>query len=236
MNLILLFDSDFVSDDRVQLRGRRLKHVLEVLRVAEGDQLVVGRCGGAVGTGTITQLSSDALDLHVVLDREPPPPAALTLLMSLPRPSVLSRVIASLTSFGVKRIFLMNSWRVEKSFWHSARLSEESLHEYLVEGLEQAKDTVLPSIEFRRRFRPFVEDELPAIAAGSLALVAHPAAERECPSMVSGPVTLAIGPEGGFIPSEIEMFERSGLEAVRYGERILRVEPVIPALLGRLGF
>ncbi len=236
MNLILLFDEDFVDEDRVRLRGRRLSHVLKVLRAREGDELVVGRRGGSVGTGTVTQISAEALEMQVVLDREPPPAAALTLVLSLPRPSVLSRVIASATALGVKRIFLINSWRVERSFWGSARLSDASLHDDLVEGLEQAKDTIFPSIELRRRFRPFVEDELPAIASGTLGLVAHPSAAAECPSMVRGPVTLAIGPEGGYIPNEIEMFERCGFEAVRYGERTLRVEPVIPALIGRLGF
>jgi 16S rRNA (uracil1498-N3)-methyltransferase len=110
----------------------------------------------------------------------------------------------------------------------------ESLREQLVLGLEQGRDTRLPELLLRPRFRPIVEDELPGMSAGTQALVAHPEAGRPCPRRVAGPVTLAVGPEGGFIPYEIERLEAAGFSAVRLGERILRVESAIPALLGRL--
>ena len=135
---------------------------------------------------------------------------------------------------GVKRIILMNSWRVDRSFWESAKLSPDSLRGQSILGLEQGGDTLLPQIEFRRRFTPFVEDELPAIADETTALVAHPRAASECPRGVGGPVTLAIGPEGGFIENEIAMLQRAGLTPVHLGPRILRVEAAVPAILGRL--
>lgn len=233
MNLILLFDDDFVAPDVAQLRGRRLQHVTEVHRAAVGESLVVGVAGGRIGTGVVTRLD-EVLELQVTLDREPPPPLPLTLVLALPRPKVLNRVIASATSLGVKRICLVNAWRVEKSYWKSPKLSEENLFLQRVLGLEQATDTVLPSISLHRLFRPFVEDELPAIARDSLSLVAHPVAARECPRSVAQPVTLAIGPEGGFIGPEIESLQRIGFEAVSLGARILRVETAVAALIARL--
>ena len=236
MNLLLLFESDFTSPDHVRLSGRRLEHVREVLRSREGESLSVGLIDGKIGRGVITQLAGDLLEMDVRLDSDPPPPIPLTLVLSLPRPLVLSRVLATVTSMGVKQIYLINSNRVEMSFWSSPRLHEEKLREALIAGLEQAKDTTVPSIEIRKRFRPFVEDELPSIAAGTRALVAHPGSPHAVPHRIGGPVTLAVGPEGGYIPREIEMLEASGFEPVHCGERILRVESVIPALIGRLGF
>ena len=233
MNLILLFADDFVAPDRVQLRGRRLAHVTGVHRAAVGDSLVVGLAGGRIGAGVVTRLD-DVLELQVTLDRDPPPPLPLTLVLALPRPKVLNRVIASATSLGVKRIFLINAWRVEKSYWKSPRLSEENLQLQCVLGLEQARDTVLPAIETRRLFRPFVEDELPAIAGESLSLVAHPIATNPCPRAVTRPLTLAIGPEGGFIEQEIESLRRIGFEPVSLGDRVLRVETAVAALIARL--
>ncbi len=233
MNLILLFDEDFVAPDVAQLRGRRLSHVTSVHRAAVGDSLVVGVAGGRIGAGVVTRLD-DVLELQVTLDRDPPPPLPLTLVLALPRPKVLNRAIASATSLGVKRIILVNAWRVEKSYWKSPRLSAENLGLQRILGLEQARDTVLPAIETRRLFRPFVEDELPAIARESLALVAHPIATNPCPRAVARPVTLAIGPEGGFIAQEIESLRRIGFEPVSLGERVLRVETAVAALIARL--
>ncbi len=234
MNLILLFADDFIDDAHVRLTGRRLAHVTNVHRAVVGDELVVGVEGGRIGRGEVTRLGAEALEMRVALDRDPPTPLPLTLVLALPRPKVLNRVIAGATSLGVKRIYLVNAWRVEKSYWKSPRLAEENLVTQRILGLEQARDTILPSIETRRFFRPFVEDELPAIARNSFALVAHPGGTVECPRGVSGPVTLAIGPEGGFIAEEIASLQRAGFTPVSLGERILRVETAVAAVIGRL--
>ena len=234
MNLILLFPDDFLDAERVRLTGRRLEHVQRVHRARVGQELTVGVAGGRMGRGRLTRLDAEALEMTVVLDRDPPPALPLTLVLALPRPKVLNRVIAGVTSLGVKRIVLINAWRVEKSYWKSPRLSEENLLEQCILGLEQARDTMLPTIELRRLFRPFVEGELPAMATGTLALVAHPGAASACPRAVSQAITLAIGPEGGFIAEEVASLERAGLSPVSLGERILRVETAVAILIGRL--
>lgn len=234
MNLILLFDDDFIDASRVRLTGRRLRHVTDVHRAAVGEELVTGVANGRIGRGTITRLDAEVLELDVTLDCHPPPPLPLTLILALPRPKVLNRVMASAASLGIKRIVLLNAWRVEKSYWSSPRLSPENLRAQSILGLEQARDTILPSIETRRLFRPFVEDELPALARGTRALVAHPRASEVCPRDVREPVTLVIGPEGGFIDAEIASLERAGFTAVSMGDRILRVETAVPYLAARL--
>lgn len=235
MNLILLFPEDVIdSTGLVRLRGRRLRHVLEVHRAATGDELRVGLIGGAVGSGRVLLLTPDVLEMEIRLDRTPPPPLPLTLILALPRPKMLRRVLRTASSMGVKRIMLLNSRRVEKSYWQSPYLEISAMNEQLLLGLEQARDTVLPEILVRPRFKPFVEDELPELVRNSLPLVAHPAALMECPRNVDRTVTLAIGPEGGFIPYEIEKFAGCGFSPIRLGERILSTETAVPALLARL--
>lgn len=234
MNLILLFDEDFVSPQRVRLHGRRLQHVLAVHRARVGDALRVGQVNEQVGSGVITSLGSDALEMDVVLDQAPPPALPVTLLLALPRPKSLKKVLQAATAMGVKRFVLMATWRVEKSFWDSPVLRPEGLREQIVLGLEQARDTVLPEITLRRRFKPFVEDEVPDLIRGTRALIAHPPATQSCPRNVRGSVTLAVGPEGGFIPYEVELLQAHGFETVSLGPRSLRVEHAVPALLGRL--
>jgi 16S rRNA (uracil1498-N3)-methyltransferase len=46
---------------------------------------------------------------------------------------------------------------------------------------------------------------------------------------LSGPVELAVGPEGGFSESELEQMESQGVQAVSLGPRVLRTETAAPA-------
>ena len=234
MNLILLFPEDFIAPDRVLLSGRRLLHIRQVHRAKAGDELRVGLAGGDIGLGRVARLDDTAAELSVCFEQRPPPPLAATLVLALPRPKVLRRVLGTATAMGVKRLVLLNALRVEKSFWQSPVLEPDALRENLILGLEQGCDTVLPEVLLRRRFRPFVEDELPEISAGTLALVGDPRATICCPRQVDGPVTLVVGPEGGFIPFETGLLEAAGVRPVHLGQRILRVEAAVPALLARL--
>ena len=234
MNLLLLEDGDFIAADRVLLSGRRLKHLHEVHRAEAGDSLRVGRLDGWMGSGQLLRLEAEQAELSVQLDQPPPSKLPLTLLLALPRPKMLRRVLQTVSAMGVPRLILLNSYRVEKSFWQTPFLEPTAIREQLMLGLEQARDTVLPEVLIEKRFKPFVEDRLPAISAGSLGLIGHPGAYPACPRAVDQPVTLAIGPEGGWIPFEVAKLQEAGLQPVQLGERILRVETAVTALLARL--
>ena len=235
MNLILLDTNDFTGKDgrTVRLTGRRREHITKVCRCGEGATLKVGFLGGNVGTGTVIRNSASSMELSVDLTETPPPSLPLTLVIALPRPKSLKKSIEAATSLGIKRICLIQSWRVEKSYWSSPVLAPGSLRKHMLFGLEQARDTVLPVIEVRRRFKPFVEDELPEIVEGKTALVAHPYDAAPCPFSIEGKGVLVIGPEGGFIPYEIDLLKNAGCAPVTIGRRILRVETAIAAFAGR---
>ncbi|MDZ3828253.1 16S rRNA (uracil(1498)-N(3))-methyltransferase [Pseudomonas monsensis] len=234
MNLLLLEEADFIAADRVVLRDRRLTHMQEVHRSEVGDSLRVGRINGLMGSAELLRLEAGEAELRVNLDQPPPAKLPLTLVLALPRPKMLRRVFQTVATMGVSKVILVNSYRVEKSFWQTPFLEPEAIRENLILGLEQARDTVLPDIIIEKRFKPFVEDRLPAITEGTLGLVGHPGNYPPCPRALSEPVTLAIGPEGGWIPYEIDLLGKSGLQPVQLGERILRVETAVTALLARL--
>lgn len=239
MNLLLLDDRDFPSADpthAVVTDARRCGHICGVLRAVPGDRLVVGRLRGALGTGTVQAASAEQVVLSVVLETPPPPRLPVLLLLALPRPKVLRRTLQDLAALGVARLVLLQAARVEKGFWDSPLLSPEAIDSALRLGLEQARDTRPPEVLLRRRFRPFVEDELPALAEGHRCLLAHPYAPTPLsPSVPGEPVALAVGPEGGWVEFEVGLLETAaGFQAVSVGPRILRSETALPYLLGRL--
>jgi len=239
MNLILLSDSDFITPTRVRLTDRRLDHIRDIIKPEIGQGLTVGKINGLIGQGTIVSQKKDRLELDVKLDQNPPPPLALTLILALPRPPMLKRILFSTAMLGVKRIIILNFNRVEKSLWNSSSLKPDAIEEQLILGLEQAKDTVLPEVILKKRFKPFVEDELPALIKGKTALVAHPGGHINVSPFKRGhvnvsPLLLTIGPEGGILDFEIDLLKAAGCQTLDLGPRILRTDSVLPFIVGKL--
>ena len=239
MNLVLLEDADLTGDGLARLRDARARHIRDVHRASVGDTLRVGLLGGGVGHGVVTALSPDEVVLSIVLTGSPPAPLAIDLLLAMPRPKMLRRLLAAVASMGVKRLVLINSARVEKSYFDSPLLTEPAIGEALRLGLSQARDTILPQVSIERRFRPFIEDHALDVWPGpARRLVAHPESSRDLgsvlPEPTDAPIVVAIGPEGGWVPFEIELLEARGFERFSAGPRILRVDTAVPFLLGQV--
>jgi len=233
MNLLILKAGD-ISNNIAHVTGRQLNHVFDIHNAKKGDIINVGLLNGPMGRGKILTIDNTKMSLALTLDLSPPKPLPITMILALPRPKMLRRILQTISAMGVKELYLINSSRVEKSYWQSPFLSPKAIEEQLLLGLEQAKDTTLPNVHLRKLFKPFVEDEVVKIAKDSLALVAHPSTDNRCPVDCNDSVTLAIGPEGGFIPYEIDLLKKHNFKAIHVGERILRVENAIPAIISRL--
>ncbi len=233
MNLVLLAASDIIPyTSKALLRGRRHAHVLTVHRARPGDVLNVGLEDGKMGQGRVLRLTDTELEMEVAFSAEPPPKVPVILAVALMRPPVLKRVLQTAAAMGVPQIHIFHARRVEKSFWNSTSLAPAEVREQLVLGLEQAKDTVLPSVVFHKRFKPFVEDALPDLLQGRRGVVADPSGQP-LSGEAKGPAVLIIGPEGGFIPYELEKFLAAGCVLAGMGPRILRVETAVTVFLSK---
>jgi RsmE family RNA methyltransferase len=234
VNLLIFADSNRLDTNQIRVEGRQLEHLRQVLKVQVGESLRVGELNGHCGVGTVLELGPYEAILALELTEPPPPKLPLTLILALPRPKMLRRILRTVAELGVANLHLLNSYRVEKSYWSTPALGAEKVQEYFIQGLEQARDTVLPELHLHRRFKPFVEDQLPALLANKRGLAAHPGDYPPCPRGTQEAVVLVIGPEGGFIPYEAEKLQRAGCEIVSLGKRILRVETAVSSIIGRL--
>ena len=167
MNLILLrADDAWTGDQLVCLSDRRADHIRGVLRAQVGDALRVGLVGGNQGCAQVQAINASGVVLSVQLSDPPPLRHRFDVVLALPRPKMLRRILRTVAEFGVGHLHLINSARVDKSYWQSPLLADHKLEDALMAGLERSRDTIRPEVHCYQRFRPFVEDQLPLICAG----------------------------------------------------------------------
>ena len=235
MNLILLEPSEVRSAGDVRLSGIRAAHLRNVLRVAAGHQVRVGVLDGPCGVGTVQSVSADAIELLCAFETTIPPRPRVDVLLALPRPKVLRRLWAQLAALGVGQIVLTNAERVERHYFDTHVLTSECYRPLLVEGLQQARDTRLPTVSIHRRFKVMVEDQLDGLFGRGLRLVADPVATMLAGAVVRESVDervlLAVGPEGGWNDFEVHLLETHGFEKVGMGLRTFRTDTACIALL-----
>ena len=232
MNIILLEQADWLSHDQVALNDRRYIHLRNILKTDIGAMVKVGMLNGDVGTGEVTGIDNYGARLRVTLDQAPPPRHPNDILLSLPRPKMLRRVLRTVAEMGVNTLHLVNSARVEKSYWQSPLLEPERIDAALRAGLERSADTRLPSVHLHPLFRPFVEDQLPDLMRNRGCWIAHPGAAHSLADQASGGIVM-LGPEGGFVPFEVELAQAQGARPVHIGARILSVDTAVTAALSQ---
>ena len=192
----------------------------------------VGLLGGLRGSGTVVKLSDEDTHLQIDLVESPLPRHPCNLILALPRPKMLRRVFRTAAEMGVAHLYLINSARVEKSYWQSPLLQPDRIKAALTAGLERAGDTVLPEVHLHPRFKPFIEDQLPGLIGSSACWIAHPGAP-EALATQSGEGLILLGPEGGFVPYEVELAQSMGAQPVRLSDRVLSVDTAVTAALSQ---
>ena len=234
MNIVLLNANQDCSSDIWSIEDQRqIKHLNQHLQLRAGDTLKVGVRDGQRYLTEVQSITAQQIMLRPIQTESVPNKLPVHLILALPRPKVLRRMIMDAVTLGVERISLIHSYRVDKSYWQSPFLQQ--LDDYVTLGLEQAGDTIVPEIQLYKRFKPFVEDVLPTLISEQRpAYVAHPYAEQSMPHAIAHGCNLIVGPEGGFIPYEIDLLKKNGCQAMSLGNRILRTETAVSNILGRL--
>ena len=233
MNIILLRESDWTDSGSVCLSDYRARHIINILKPELGQSLRIGLVNGNKGSGTVTAMDQTEVQLDVELSEAPPSRHPTRLVLALPRPKMLRRILRTVAEFGVDELHLIHSYRVEKSFWQSPYLETSKVEAALIQGLERAGDTVLPVVTEHRRFKPFMEDSLSSVAAERNLVIAHPSGEHRLQTEDGKKRCLLVGPEGGFIDYEVELAHALGAIVAQLGNRIMSVDTAVWAVLAR---
>ena len=233
VNLLLIEPAE-LDGGAALLADRRAAAVRDVLRATVGARLRAGVVRGPIGTAEVTAITADAVTVRFEAAAPPSAPVGVDLVLAVPRPKVLRRALQTAASAGVRRIDLVNAWRVDKSYLGSARLDAAAIAEDLRRGAEQGETTWIPDVRVHDRFMGWLDQAAPparrlcAHARGGVPL------EAALPPGAQDDVALAIGPEGGWIERELETFAARGWAIVSLGGAILRVEAALASALGQI--
>jgi 16S rRNA (uracil1498-N3)-methyltransferase len=240
VNLILIEPEEISKDGEVTLSDRRAQHLLNVLGVQIGQELRAGIVRGPRAVARVLKLGT-SVRLGLTPAAESPDVPWLDLVLALPRPKALPRIIQSAASFGVRRIDIVNAWRVDASYFASPKLTLDALLSEARLGCEQGAQTYLPEIAVHRFFVPYVEQKLTPrlrVERARRLLIAHPHSARGVESVLplgaTPPVTVVVGPDGGFVETELDTFVEAGGDSVHFGHAILRSETAVVAILSQL--
>ncbi len=239
MNLILLTQGDLEADSRATLSDHRAEHIRAILKAKAGDSIHVGRVNGPSATATIASMSETEIILDIETWNEPEPvQPTVDIIMALPRPQILRRVLRTCGMMAVRRLDLIRANRVEKSYFDSPLLEPSAYTKYLLEGMSQGEYTRLPEVEFHDRFKPFWEDTIPSRDyTNAIRLLAHNETSTNLLSLSisrNGHIVAAIGPEGGWVPFEVETMMNAHFQIINLGPWNLRVDAALVAALAQI--
>ncbi|HMU67129.1 MAG TPA: RsmE family RNA methyltransferase, partial [Cellvibrionaceae bacterium] len=120
MNILLLNPDDLNPTGTVTLRGPKLEHLNNVLKVIPGKLINVGLKNSWLDQAVVEAINSEFVQLRLLGNQQPPPPALpCSLILGLPRPRMLQRSLQTIATMGVEKLLLIASERVEKSFWQT---------------------------------------------------------------------------------------------------------------------
>lgn len=239
MNLILLEPGEIGARGEVRLSGPRAAHLINVLGVVPGQTVRIGVLNGPRGVGTVLSVIEGSVLLKCVLEAIPQAHPRIDLLLAVPRPKVLRRLWAQFAAIGVGRVLLTNAERVERAYFDTHVVTPDCYRPLLIEGLQQACDTILPEVSVHRRFKVLIEDDLDRITGKTTRLVADPSGAASAGAVLrarlgherDARVLLAIGPEGGWNAFELELLATHGFHCIGMGPRTLRADTACVALL-----
>lgn len=216
----------------VELPSDASVHLARVLRARGGEDIVLFNGDGREFLGSITSVRGSrvhaAVGAAALVDRESP--LALTLVQCVPRGDRMDFIVQKATELGVKRIVPVLSQRSVVRLDERQSAAKSAHWRAVAAGAcEQCGRNRLPVIESPRPLLSYLGGPGTALQAdaapppvrllldpdaGAGAAIAHPA----------GGADLAIGPEGGFGPDELEAFRLAGFTRISFGPRILRTE------------
>jgi 16S rRNA (uracil1498-N3)-methyltransferase len=244
-------EAELTAGSSIDLPPDTASHLAKVLRARAGDELILFNGDGREYSGAIEAVRGSRVAASVgdsrQVARESPLP--ITLVQCVPRGDRMDFIVQKATELGVARIVPVLSQRSVVRL-DKAQAESKAVHwrAVAVSACEQCGRNRLPVIEAAQPLLNYLGESVPGaglrlvlepesapLALAPLTFAPLAPASANGPAGASGlevvDAEIAIGPEGGFAPDELEAFRVAEFSPVGLGPRILRTETAAIAAL-----
>jgi len=246
LNSLIVLPCEIVSPGRAVITGRRAEYVFDYHDLKPDISVRMAEMNGPAGQARILEVSRSRIVLQFEPAGLPPPAEPLFLIVAVPRPQTVKKVLQSSAMLGVQRIFFVQTREVRKSYLQSKSLTAENIQYEIIKGLEQSCTSQAPEVSIHRSLGGFLKNTLAPLLEAErrtskpLCLLADTRSstllsEFTGSSLARGhSVFAAIGPEAGWTEDEVADWRTLGFEVVSLGARVLRVEIALAYLAGQI--
>jgi 16S rRNA (uracil1498-N3)-methyltransferase len=232
VNQIILHRSENISPHRFLIQDPlKLNHINNIIKPKIFNSLDVCIVDEGLASGKIIELSQDAIIIEILHINKPHTHPQIHLLTGLSRPLTCQKILEHATSMGVHSFTFFQAKLSEKSYAQSKLFVDKKYLDYCEKGLSQSKQYFqLPNVILSPTLPILPQDQ-------SLKFVLSPNAKDWLDDFdihFNQPITLALGPERGFIPQEVDFFKKQGFHPIKVSHSILRVETAVFYILAQL--
>lgn len=228
MHYFFVNEETLTEGSEVFLSREDLNHAYRVLRLKNGDHVVISDGLGIAMQGLVTLSTAERVVVKLI--KQLPSgesPLHITLCQSMVKGDKFDLIVRQATELGVKRIIPLLTERsipIHRSEQESKKLMRRL--NKIRSAAAQCRRSELPALEKTYKLEALCRE-----IQGEIAIVPW---EEEMnrsidqiltqPCPISRAVFLIVGPEGGFTSAEIEALIKAGANIVNLGPRILRSE------------
>jgi len=234
-------EQDLIRDNYISIIGSDVNHIKNVLRLRQGDEIVICNGQGKDYYCIINRVSDNEIvaKIDAVRDTEAELKSRIVLFQGLPKKDKFELIIQKAVELGAAEIVPVMTGRVVVKL-EDKKKEEKKMQRWQAIAMEAAKQSGRGIIPAVRPVHSFF-DAVKALSRMELALIPYEKATdinitRELLGKIANysQIGVFVGPEGGFEADEIRLAIEHNIRPITLGRRILRTETAGLAILSMM--
>ncbi len=221
--------SSYIADNKGKIVGEDVKHIYKVLRLTEGEEVILNDCGGIEYLAKINEVTKTQVNLDIIekLDVNNESDVEIVLFQGMPKAQKMDLIVQKGTELGISKFIPVITERVDVKLKGDFKKLDR-LNRIALEACKQSKRSIIPEV-----LKPIEFEEL-LNTINSFDLIVVPYENREDYGIKAlmkdinkeniKRIGIVVGPEGGFEEEEIERLKDAKAFIITLGKRILRTE------------